>query len=798
MLASYNWIKELSGLDVSPEEVASIFNRVGLEVEGVKEFGAGLDHVVVAEVRSMRPHPSADKLRLVTVFDGEAEAEIVCGAPNVPEPGRKVILAKLGAVLPGDFRIVPRKIRGVESAGMLCSESELGIGEGGEGIFVFDADCEVAPGTALIDALPIRDTIFELGLTPNRPDALGHLGLARELCLALGKPFELPAIELPAARAERPAFEVEIRDADRCPRYGAAFLLGAEVRPSPFWLRYRLYTLGQRSLSNLVDATNLVMLEWGHPIHGFDLQKLEGKKIIVRRAEEGETLEGLDGVERELTEDDLLIADANRGVAYAGVMGGANSEIDESTRDVLIECAYFAPRGVRRTSRRLGIHTDASHRFERGVDPEAVPHVLRRALGLMHELGGGEIVGEWIDKIAKPNVRARIEYRHTRSRALLGYEIELGRAKAILEGVGCAILEANDERLFVEAPSFRPDLTREEDLIEEVARIVGYDAIPTVLPRVRAGEKGTPAPIRFRKRLVRAAAAAGFNQTMSFAFTSPETLKKLRLPEAEIAIENPLSSAQSVMRTSLLPGFMEGASRTRRHGGTRAALFELGRSFHRSDEILPHEEEHLALFLMGEAESEFLVEREVDFFDLKGAIEGLFFDVFGELPTFESEHESPPYMHPRRTARVMLRGEAIGIAGEIHPDLAEEYDLEMRPLYAEFALCSLDRLREIIGDPQAKPLPRFQSSTRDLALVVDESISAASIVEALLEGGAPLAESAVLFDLYRGEGIPEGKKSLAFSIVYRGSEGTLKDSEIDGAHKKAAKLVGSRFGAIIR
>ena len=798
MLASYQWLRELSGLSISPDEVAAIFNRVGLEVESIARFGEGLDGVVVAEVRSMRPHPEADKLRLVTVFDGESEGEIVCGAPNVPEPGRKVILAKLGAVLPGDFKIIPRAIRGVESKGMLCSESELGIGEGGEGIFVFDEDADVRPGTPITQALPIEETIFELGLTPNRPDALGHIGLARELCLALGEHFELPEITLPAERAEQPEFSVEIRDAERCTRYGAAFLIGGKVRPSPFWLRYRLFTLGQRSLGNLVDATNLVMLEWGHPIHGFDLHKLEGKKIIIRAASAGEKLKGLDGVERELMEDDLLIADANRGVAFAGVMGGANSEIDDETRDVLVECAYFTPRGVRRTSRRLGIHTDASHRFERGVDPEAVPSVMKRALALMQSLGGGTIAGEGIDTIAKENTRARVEYRYARSRALLGYEIDAARARSILEGVGCAILEADDARLLVEAPSFRPDITREEDLIEEVARIAGYDAIPTMLPRVRAGEKGTPAAIVFRKRLVKAAAAAGFNQTMSFAFTSSETLARLRLPAAEIAIENPLSSAQSVMRTSLLPGLIEGASRTRRHGGERSALFELGRTFHRSDDILPREDEHLALFLMGEAEGSFLGEREADFFDLKGAIEGLFFGVFGERPEFEIEEAPPAHLHPRRTAKVTLFGRAIGLAGELHPELADEYDLEMRPLYAEFSLGALDLIRDSAGDPQAKPLPRFQSSSRDLALIVDESVTASSIIEALLEGGAPFAESAELFDLYRGEGIPEGKKSVAFRIVYRGSEGTLKDSDIDGAHKKAAKLVASRLGATSR
>ncbi|MBC7171464.1 MAG: phenylalanine--tRNA ligase subunit beta, partial [Polyangiaceae bacterium] len=359
MLASYAWLKELTGVDARPEEVAERLTSAGLEVEGLERKGTSLENVVIAEVRGLRPHPSADKLRLVTLFDGELEQEVVCGAPNVPEPGGRIVFARLGATLPGGFKLEERAIRGVVSRGMICSETELGIGEGGEGILVLTDDEPATPGTPVVEALGLDDTIIEIGLTPNRPDCLGHLGLARELALLYRLPFSPPGVDaLSTDPATVDGVTVTIEDAARCARYGAALVLGGVVKPSPFWLRYRLHCLGLRPISNLVDATNLVMLEQGHPIHGFDLAKVRGRSIVVRTAREAETMPTLDGVERRFLAEDLLICDAEGPVAVAGVMGGAGSELGADTRDVLIECAYFDPRSVRRTARRLGLHTD--------------------------------------------------------------------------------------------------------------------------------------------------------------------------------------------------------------------------------------------------------------------------------------------------------------------------------------------------------------------------------------------------------------------------------------------------------
>jgi phenylalanyl-tRNA synthetase beta chain len=797
MLASYQWLKTLSGVTLSAEEMADTFNRVGIEVESMTRYGEGLDRVVVAEVRGTRPHPEADKLKLVTVFDGESELEVVCGAPNVPEPGRKVIFAKLHATLPGGFVLTPRSIRGVESQGMLCSESELGVGEGGHGIFVFDEDAPYAPGTLVADALSLHDLVFELGITPNRPDALGHVGLARELCLATGSRFELPAIA-PAPTGPAPTARVRIEDPERCPRYGAAVLAGVSVGPSPFWLRYALYKLGVRSLGNLVDATNLVMLEWGHPIHGFDLDRLRGGAIVVRRATEGERMPTLDGVERTFTGDDLLICDAERPVAVAGVMGGQESEITDATTNVLIECAYFSPRGVRRTSRRLGLHTDASHRFERGVDPDAVPRVLARALTLMQSLGGGAASADVVDVVAKTTARARITYRAAKADALLGMVVPRDETRAVLERVGCVVVGGSDEALEIEAPSHRPDITREVDLVEEVARIYGYDRIPTRLRAASPSREGTPPRLVFRRALARAAAAAGLHQAMSFAFCSPSDLVNARVSTDAVPLENPLSEAHSVLRTSLLPGLALAAGHARRHGARRVALFELGRTFEPSGGELPVETDVLALFLLGDASGWVGESRSLDFYDLKGVVEAIALDATGGAVRIVLETSPPSRFHPRRAATVFAGDVEIGRVGELHPEVDEAFDLGGRGIYAELSVDALFRARELRGEPRAAALPRFPASSRDVALVVDEAHEAGAVADALLQGGAPLAEHVELFDLYRGEHVPAGKKSLAFRVLYRDPEATLTDAKVEKAHQRACARVIEQFGAQVR
>ncbi|HJL22210.1 MAG TPA: phenylalanine--tRNA ligase subunit beta, partial [Polyangiaceae bacterium LLY-WYZ-15_(1-7)] len=530
MKASYQWLKELTGIDATPEELAEKMTDLGLEVEGLERFEAA-PLVVVAEVRAKEKHPKRDKLTVVQVDDGSGEdVTVVCGAPNVPEVGGKVLFAQVGAKLPtedgGVFEIGERKLGGVLSRGMICSERELNLGAGHEGIFVFGPDAP-ANGTPLAEALPVGDVVFEIGLTPNRPDCLGHLGLARDLCAAWGKPFTPPPVPTPRHAEgvvavvpkgettfrlpwsgdgpevawDGPSdalgpFAVDIEDAEGCPRYGAAFVLAVKVGPSPFWLRYRLHCLGHRSISNLVDATNLVMLETGHPIHGFDLETLRGRRIVVRGAEAGETMTTLDDEERELAPGDLLICDGEGPVALAGVMGGANSEIGDGTQHVAIECAYFDPRAVRRTSRRLGMHTDASHRFERGVDPNDVPRVLARAAALMAELGGGVALAEGLDAYPAPVQAKEVTLRRHVLDGLLGLEVPKEVPAKVLGDLGFEVLEDGEDAVKVAVPTWRPDVAREADLVEEVGRVYGYERVPTVVPPVQPSRSGTSARIQ--------------------------------------------------------------------------------------------------------------------------------------------------------------------------------------------------------------------------------------------------------------------------------------------------------------
>jgi phenylalanyl-tRNA synthetase beta chain len=826
MLTSFRWLQELCPIETDVHELAHRITQAGLEVEGIEEKGANLSGVVIAEVRSRAPHPKRDKLTLVTVFDGEAEHEVVCGAPNVPEPGGRVLFARPGTALPNGLRIESRKVGGVESSGMICSEAELELGGDANGIFVMDAEDEGLPGDDVADALDLHDFILDIGLTPNRPDCLGHVGIAREVGLLYGKPYKprraacprrvfaagvtFPAgepttdlVRLWDGESEQidapalPSISIEIVDGDRCPRYGAALVSGVQVAPSPFWLRYRLHNLGLRALSNAVDATNLILLEWGHPIHGFDLERLRGSRVVVRLAKDGETMATLDGIERTFTGDDLLICDGEGPVAVAGVMGGAESEICDKTKNILIECAYFDPRSIRRTSRRLGLQTDSSHRFERGVDPQAVPQVLASAASLIAELGAGASATTAIDRVAIAHSPRSVSFRPARASSLLGMPIEAQGSRRILEAVGCRLVEETSDALMLEAPSWRPDLSREVDLIEEVARVRGYDEIPTAVPHVRPSESGTPEMLRFISALRTAAVTAGLYEAVNYAFLSVEDLEKARVSTEIVALANPLSEERAAMRTSLMPGLTAAATRAQRHGATEVRLFELARTFHPSDDVLPREDTMLAIVLAGTRSGWIGDDRPFDFYDGKGVVEAIFDRVIGQHPD-SMQGEVPPFMHPKRSAVVSLAAKQVGFVGELHPDVGDALELYGRVVYAEIDVTALHAVSEELGPPQAGALPKFPAVTRDIAMFVREEFTAGEIAAALSEASEGLAESVHLFDLYRGDQIPEGHRSLAFRIIYRDPEATLTDKQVDKVHAKVAKLARDRFQATIR
>lgn len=845
MKASVRWLNEISGIDASAETIADKLTRAGLEVEGLTRFGDGLEHVVAAEVRSTRPHPKKDKLTLVTVFDGEREVEIVCGAPNVPPPKSRVVLAKLGAVLPGGFRIEAREIAGVPSVGMLCSEKELGIGHDDAGILVLEGTPK--PGAPIAAALGLEDTVLEISLTPNRPDALGHIGLARELCVLMKEPFAprvrcvpsrllsdmpvppasnegVPLLEgttspnetinmVAGRRGALLALPIEIEDGERCPRYLGLVLQRAAVRPSPFWMRYRLFVLGQRAIDAVVDVTNWVLLETGHPIHAFDLDQIAGAKVVVRTARAGEKLRTLDGVEHELTPDDLVIADAEKPIALAGVMGGAESAVSETTTSLFLEAAYFDPRSVRRTARRHGIHTDASHRFERGMDPRALAFVTRRAATLLAQVADAAPSACIVEASAKKIAPITIAVDPSYFARFLGDDVPLPEAREILEALGCHVSPAEGGGWRVTAPTHRPDLVRPEDLAEEIARVRGYDRIPSeLLARTPDASPPDPRPLLLRA-LRRGAMAAGLYEAVSFTFLAPKDLAASRVPVDSIALANPLSEERSVMRTSLLPGLLAAASRSERHQTSRIRLFELARTYTpaaaegryaRSIEdqhSVPVRERAMFAILLEGPRDEWIGEgKPVDFFDAKGALETALAAVRLELTTLPDDaiEARAPYLHPRRSARVLVDGEDVGVLGEVHPDVVEAHALTGKPIYAELSVDALVRLAQSRGPRTVEALPRFPKVQRDLAIVVPSEVLAADVVAAITEAAGGLAEDVALFDVYEGKPVPDGHKSLAFRIAYRDRDATLTDARIEAVHAAVLASAEKRFGARVR
>jgi phenylalanyl-tRNA synthetase beta chain len=820
MRASYNWLRALlPGLEATAAEVAERLTACGLEVEGISRFGEGLEPVVVARVVAIEPHPSKSGLRLVTVDRGgssergeeaEQRQRVVCGAPNVPEPGGLVVLAPLGATLPAvGMTIEPRAIGGVVSEGMLCSEVELGIGAGGEGIMILDAG---TPGQRFLEAVPsASDVIYEINVTPNRPDALGHLGIARDLAALYGLPFGRGA-DAPASGGAAGPGEAAIRltldDRERCPHYGAAILEGVTVGPSPRWVQHRLFSLGIRPVSNLVDVTNLLLLERGQPMHAFDLDRVGGGEIRIRRARSGERLETLDGKERRLVEDDLVIADAQAPLALAGVMGGAGSEVSAATTRVLLECAYFEPRGVRRASRRHGLHTEASHRFERGVDPGGVRASLGRALALALELSpGARVAGESHALGAAPR-QVEVLLRGNRLDALLGVKVPFGEAAGILERLGCEELARSSEppALRVRVPSFRPDLTREADLIEEVARIRGLEAIPASLPPIVP--QAPRATGELEGRLRRAAVELGLTEAVTYAFVSPRELEALSAPVAVVKLSNPLTEERSVMRTTLLPGLLEALARARRHGERGARLFTVGKAFLAPDagESLPFEQRGLAVVMAGPRPAYLAKAEEHDVFDAKATALELVERATRRRASVRAAEgpQRPAHLHPRGAAQVLVDGRLAGHFGPLHPDVIERLDLGGGAVVIELDLEALEGVGR--RTPQAAHVPKLPAVTRDLAFEVDDALPAGTIEQMIREAAGELCEQVEVFDLFRGGNLPAGRKSLAFHIVYRdprdaaGEAGarTLTDAEVDQRNQQVKAAVLDRLGGQLR
>ena len=772
MRFSLNWLRQWVPTDLDAERVAEHLTAAGLEVDEVEAVGEGLDGVVVAEIIDCRPHPDADRLKVCEVeFGGDAPVTIVCGAPNA-RVGLKAPLATIGTRLPNGMKIKPAKLRGVASKGMLCSAPELGLGEDASGLLELASTLET--GAPVAQALGLPDHVIEVDLTPNRSDCLSVRGIARELAAVASLECREPAIA-PVPAALDDSVEIELFDPDDCPRYVGRLIRGIDPEAvTPAWMVERLERSGLRSRSPIVDVTNYVLLELGQPMHAFDAGVIDGG-IRVRRAKAGDRITLLDGQEIAPDDDMLLICDHTKPVALAGIMGGQDSAVMDDTRDILLESAWFNPATIIGKGRRLGLATDSSHRFERGVDPELQVAAMERATALILEIAGGSagpVVEQCVpDRLPEtPSIRLRLE----RVNKLLGTDLGIDRVAGILERLDMSV-ERDGSEFRVRPPSARRDLALEVDLIEEVARLVGYDQLPVRAPggRLRAivPSERSVSMDQLRSTLH----ARGFQEIMTWSFVAEEDLTRLSLQAAAQPLANPLSQDMGVLRTSLLSGLLRTASTNLRHQHSRLKLFETGHVFSAGEHWA--ESERAGLLIAGPAHAEnWLGERrDFDFYDLKGEIEHLA-GCLGHPPdSLKAAAFSAEWLHPGQSCAFMLNGSDLGYAGQLHPAVAADLDLATTLFVAEL---DLNGLRQR-GLPEFSGTARFPSVRRDLAMIVPEHVPAAELQRVSAEAAGPLLGRCIIFDKYQGEGIESGYKSIAIGLILRDVSRTLTDEEVD-------------------
>ncbi len=782
MKASLNWLKDYVEIPMGIDELVHLLTMAGLEVEGVSSVGEGFNKIVVAEIDSIQKHPNADRLSLVQLRTLDKRFSIVCGATNIRE-GQRVPLALPGARLPNGMEIKRSKIRGEISEGMLCSEIELGLGQDASGIMILDSNAPL--GANLAEALGLKDTILDINITPNRPDCLCILGIAREIAALTQQKVKYPVSSLPSEGGEiYRRTSVTLEDPDLCPRYVVRMIEGVRIGPSPFWIKDRLEKVGIRSINNVVDVTNYVMMEYGQPLHAFDFERLEERRIVVRRAKAGEEFVTLDGVKRVLDEEMLMICDGVKPVAIAGVMGGLNSEIQEDTKVILLESAYFHPTNNRRTSKKLGLETEAAYRFGRGIDYGGCLKVANRAAQLIQELAGGRVIEGALDVYPKPIPNRLIELNPERVRSFLGMEIPNERIRIFLENLELQVDQTEENRWRVLTPSFRRDLEREIDLIEEVARLEGYEKIPSTLPKgppsVREKKKSTFVEKKIYETLI----LHGYHEIISYSFTSPSTLNGIGLPPEDprrnmVRILNPLSEETSVMRTSLIPGLLETARYNLYRKNLNLKIFELRKVyFPKQGRPLPEEVTYLAGLAMGMDRDPHwaFLQRSIDFYDVKGLLETLF-GVLGIEDVQFIPTEEIPYLHPGRASMIIVGRDSIGVLGEVHPRVLAHFEIPTRAYLFEIPFEKL--VVHAKEERKFNPLPKYPAIYRDLSIVVDEQLEVERIREAIWSLQEPFIHEIHLFDVYRGAPIPAGKKGLSYRIRYQAPDRTLTDEEVN-------------------
>jgi phenylalanyl-tRNA synthetase beta chain len=799
MLISLKWLSDYVDCPLSAERIAEGLTMAGLEVDSLSLRYPQLKNVQTARIEAVEPHPNAERLKICVVSCQDGPLRIVCGAPNA-RAGAIAPLALAGAELPsGPVREV--KVRGELSKGMLCSEKELGLGEDHSGIWLLPSGTPV--GVPLDEALGIRDYLVEVAITPNRGDCLSVVGIAREVAALCKTSVRYPSIAVNETGVPIETLtSVTIDDPEGCPRYSARVIQGVKTGPSPEWLRNRVEALGIRSINNIVDVTNYVMMDLGQPLHAFDFDRLRQRRIVVRKAAPGERFVTLDGAGRDLPEDAVMICDGVGPVAIGGIMGGLNSEIGPDTGNVLIESAYFDPLSIRRTSRRLGLKTESSYRFERGIDPEGVLKALDRAAELMLEVGGGAVAVGKIDVYPKPIQAPEIVLRVGRTNRFLGTGLSASEMKNILERIEMRVDELDSDRLRVIAPSFRGDITREVDLCEEVARLWGYDGIPVTSP-VAAVEAAVFDPHqRARRDLRDLLAGVGFFEVINYSFISDESIRKLGYSQtdptmAPVRIKNPLSDEQAVMRTTLLPGLLQNARYNFDHRSENFRIFELSKVFlPRKDDLLADEPHHLAGVLAGKRVPQDLYSGDdLDFTDVKGAVEAIFRFMRIEDARFRAQL-LPPWLDPNASASVFAGGERVGELGRVHSQVREAFDLK-RPVFA-FRL-DFDRLFALRGPtPVYRGLPKFPPVERDMALVADGKLPVEEPFDFIRSLNEPLVESVEIFDIFRSDQLGADKKSIGYRLTYRAPDRSLTDEEVNALHAELIKKVMARFAVSLR
>jgi phenylalanyl-tRNA synthetase beta chain len=783
-----SWLRETCPTDLEAEELAELLTAKGAEVESIERPWARLSGVVVAKVLEVRDHPNSQKLCIARVSNGAGEQEVVVGVRNM-RVGDLVPLAGPGASVPAlPEPLGRREIRGVVSNGMLCSPMELGVAPTHEGILILPPGLE--PGQDVKTVLGLDDVVLDIEVTPNRPDFLSVIGIAREVSAATGVPFTHP--DTSVAEDAEPAdgvATVEVLDLERCSRYLARIIRGVRHAPSPLAVQARLTAAGMRPISAAVDATNYAMLEIGQPLHPFDLSLLKGPGIVVRRAKDGERLVTLDDVERSFTDDDLLICDTERPVAVAGVMGGELAEVSEHTSDILLESATFERGGVQRTRRRIDLSTEASQRFERGVDPEAAPRGADRAARLMAEWCGARVLAGVLEAGSAPP-RRRIAMRPSRASLLLGDDVAPRDAADVFERLGMAHAD-EDDRITVEVPGYRVDLELEVDLIEEVGRVRGYDRVPSTLPPVRQ-PGGVPPGYAFTGRVRSLLEGAGLREVRPIPFVSQADLELTGDPDA-IRVRNPFAADEGWLRTRLTPGLLHVLQRNAYRQVRSIALFEVGTVFRLVDGA-PQERQKAAFAMTGAAESGWTGSpRGYDFFDAKGALEAL---LAGLAITWDLGDPVGSPFHPGRSGSVMVGEERIGVLGEIHPKVAEAFDLPGRVAAAELEVEALMRLApEVL---QIREVPRFPPAHRDLAFMLPATTLAGAVQDAIEHAGGDLIGAVTVFDVFSGPPLPPDTKSLGFAVDFRAPGRTLTDEEVDEVCARIAERIERDLGGTLR